>query len=332
MEERVWSLARAEDWGRNAGRLLGCDYIPRNAINQLEMWQAETFDAATIDQELGWAAGLGMNTLRVYLHDLAYEADPDGFLGRIDRFLAVAACHGIRPLFCIFDDCWNPDPKIGPQPAPKPSVHNSGWVQSPAADVKRRPESWGRLEVYVKAVVGRFAQDPRVLLWDVYNEPGNGDFGRGTEPLLRLAFAWAREAVPSQPLTAGVWRGLDDTDCLCVALSDVVSFHAYNHVDEVRGLVATLLENGRPTICTEWLARGQQDPIATLELFRGRGIGALNWGLVRGKTNTIWPWNTPEGAPEPPRWHHDLLHPDGTPYDEREAAAFRSFGARPFAA
>ena len=158
-----WSEEQARAWYERQPWLVGCNFIPSTAINQLEMWQADTFDPETIDRELGWASQLGMNTVRVYLHDLAWEADPEGFKKRVDRFLTIAKKHGIRPLFVLFDDCWNENPKIGPQPAPLPSVHNSGWLQSPGKAVVNDPKSWGRLERYVKDVVGTFARDDRVL-------------------------------------------------------------------------------------------------------------------------------------------------------------------------
>ena len=91
------------------------NYIPKSAINELEMWQAETFDPATIDRELGWAEGIGMNTMRVFLHNLVWEQDPKGLEDRINIFLAIAARHHIRPVFVLFDSCWDPHPKLGPQ-------------------------------------------------------------------------------------------------------------------------------------------------------------------------------------------------------------------------
>src|SRR5690606_10633866 len=127
----IWTDSAANAWYAGQPWLVGPNYTPANAINQLEMWQEETFDPQTIDKELGWAAELGMNTARVYLHDLPYEQDSTGFLKRIDQFLGIADKHGIKPLLVFFDSCWDPFPEAGTQRAPKPHVHNSGWVQSP---------------------------------------------------------------------------------------------------------------------------------------------------------------------------------------------------------
>jgi hypothetical protein len=211
-----WSEPRASAWYAKQPWLVGANYIPASAINELEMWQAETFDAAGIDRELGWAASIGMNSMRVFLHDLLWQQDPAGLRKRIDAFLTIAAKHQIRPMFVLFDSCWDPSPALGRQRAPKPGVHNSGWVQSPGARALQDPAQQGRLEAYVKGVVGALAADERVLAWDIWNEPDNtndSSYG-GLEPpnkaelvlpLLRKAFAWAREAAPAQPLTSGVW-------------------------------------------------------------------------------------------------------------------------------
>src|SRR5882757_7505005 len=115
-----WAPKRAQTWYDSQPWLVGANFVPSTAINQLEMWQAETFDPATIERELGWAAGLGMNVMRVYLHDLLWAHDAAGFGERIDRYLAIAARYGIRTLFVLFDDCWRDEFALGPQPAPKP--------------------------------------------------------------------------------------------------------------------------------------------------------------------------------------------------------------------
>lgn len=158
-----WTEAQARGWYAKQLWLVGSNYLPAYAANELEMWQAETFDPKRIDLELGWAESLGFNTMRVFLHDLLWKQDADGFKKRIDAFLAIAARHHIRPIFVLFDSCWDPNPQLGEQPAPRPGVHNSRWVQSPGAKALQDPAQYPRLAAYVKGVVGAFAQDPRVL-------------------------------------------------------------------------------------------------------------------------------------------------------------------------
>lgn len=319
-----WSRDQAFHWYQQQPWLVGCNFIPSTAINQLEMFQAETFDPETIDRELSWAEQLGYNTVRVYLHDLLWEIDAQGFLGRLDHYLDIATRHGIRTIFVIFDDCWNPNPKPGKQPDPIPGVHNSGWMQSPGVKVVNNPAEWGRLERYVTGVVKAFREDERVLLWDLYNEPGNSKQGAASLPLLRSAFTWARQAAPSQPLSAGLWFDNAELNEFQLCNSDVITFHNYNDAANLERQIQDLASFDRPLICTEWMRR----PISTikthLQIFKRNRVGCLHWGLVAGKTQTIFPWGSEAGSPEPEIWFHDLFRPDGTPYDPSEIEIIRS--------
>ena len=337
-----WSEATARDWYDNQPWLVGCNFIPSTGINQLEMWQADTFDIETIARELGWASALGFNTARVFLHDLLWRQDASGFIGRLDRFLATAGACGIRPMFVLFDGVWDPHPKLGPQRAPRPHVHNSGWVQSPGAEILGDTSRHSELEEYVKGVVGQFAADGRVLAWDLFNEPDNpnGAYSQHevekkdelAHALLQKAFEWARAAGPTQPLTVGVWRGrasgsgISAINDLMLAESDVVSFHSYDGPDRVAKRIDELESYHRPLLLTEYLSRPTgSTPGALLPMLKERKVGAFNWGLVAGKTQTQYPWDSwvkrYDGEPEV--WFHDIFCADGRAYDESEVAAIR---------
>jgi hypothetical protein len=346
-----WTPAQAHAWYAHQPWPLGSNYVPADAINELEMWQAATFDPARIDKELGWAQQLGMNTMRVFLHDLLWKQDPEGFKRRIDQFLAIASKHGIKPIFVLFDSCWDPEPKLGPQHPPIPGVHNSGWVQSPGVAMAD-PSQYPRLEQYVKDIVGHFAKDPRVLAWDVWNEPdnpGGGDYD-AREPkdkialvarLLPQVFAWARSAAPTQPLTSGLWHDEDWSDPSRLNAvertqleeSDVISFHNYGWPEEFAGRVRQLARYGRPLICTEYMARGAGSTIdGVLPLAKKLDVGMVNWGFVEGRTQTTMPWDSwqrPYTLRPPTLWFHDLLHGDGTPYRQREADILRALSHAP---
>jgi hypothetical protein len=252
---------------------LGSNFIPASAINQLEMWQAASFNPQEIDQELGWAEGVGMNTMRVFLHDLLWEQDAAGFRQRLDTFLSIAAKHHIRAMFVLFDSCWDPNPQLGPQHPPIPGVHNSGWVQGPGAAALEDPSQYPRLKAYVQGVLGAFATDTRVLGWDLWNQPDNtkgGSYMR-REPkdkaelvlkLLPQVFEWARAANPAQPLTSGVWHGdwsssekLPPMARIQLDESDVISFHNYSWPEDFEKHVQWLERYHRPIVCTEFMAR-----------------------------------------------------------------------------
>ncbi len=346
MAER-WDLDRAARWRERVGWLVGCNFTPSTAGNQLEMWQAATYEPETIDRELGWAAGLGMNAVRVYLHDLLWTDDADAFLGRLDEVLALAAAHDIGMIPVLLDGVWHPRPRLGPQPEPRPRLHNSTWVQSPGADVLYDRDRWETLRPYVVGVLQRFADDDRVLAWDLFNEPDqldrdtirDGSRDRKAElatDLLETVFGWARSVDPSQPLTAGVWeydtahRPVDNRlNRVMLAQSDVVSFHCYEPEPALRATIAALAEHERPLLCTEWLARTAGSTAELLSVFADHGVGAINWGLVDGRTQTRFPWRSwTDDVDDDEPWFHELLHADGRPYDEREARLFRSLTER----
>jgi hypothetical protein len=306
--------------------------IPSTAINQLEFWQRDTWDPRTIDRELGFAQGAGMNAMRVFLHNLVWETEGDAFLARIDQFLGIASRHGIRTMFVPFDDVWNPNPHPGKQPKPVPGVHNSGWVQAPGPKRVQNPTEWPKLQQYVQAVIGHFAHDNRVLVWDLYNEPGNGldnnQSGMRSMPFLKAVFGWAREVEPSQPVSVGIWGEYFEIDQYAYEHADILTAHTYTQAPETAQMVRDLNLSRRPLIVTEWMARTIGSRIAThLEIFRRWNTGALCWGLVAGKTNTMWPWGSKPGTPEPKVWFHDLFHPDGTPFDPAEIALMRKLTA-----
>ena len=324
-----WEAGKAWNWYHKLPWLCGFNYLPSTAVNSTEMWQAETFDPETIRRELGWAGDIGLNCCRVFVQYLVWEADPDGLLGRLDQFLALADAAGLGTLPIPFDDCAfaGRAPYLGPQQAPVPGVHNSGWTPSPGPERTDDRGYWPRLREYVAALTTRFGQDRRVLAWDLYNEPGNEGRGPRSLPLLRAAFEWAREAAPAQPLTSGAWVWDDDRQEIndfLLAHSDIVSFHEYANADRLTDLLARLKASGRPLLCTEWMGRTLDSPFEThLPIFQSEGIGCFFWGLVNGRTQTHFPWGSPEGAPPPDLWFHDLLDGQGKPYRDAEVALIR---------
>lgn len=322
----VWTKEQANEWYAKVGWLRGSDFIPSTAINQLEMWQAETFDTATINRELGWAEGIGFNSMRVYLHHLAWEIDSTGFKDRVDQYLTIADSHGISTLFVLFDDCWNPTYQAGKQPDPKPGIHNSGWVRDPGDKIHQDTTLYAVLEKYTKNVLTRFSDDKRIVLWDLYNEPGNSDYGNKSMPLLQKTFQWAREVNPSQPLSAGVWKKeLVDLNNYQLANSDIITYHNYMEPEIHKQWIDSLRTYGRPLICTEYMARTRNSRFDNvLPMLKNENIGAYNWGLVAGKTNTIYAWDTPmPDGKEPKVWFHDIFRKDGTPYDKTEVALIK---------
>ena len=348
-QEARWSTEKANAWYSEQPWLVGSNFVPSDAINQLEMFQAATWNPELNDKELGMAESIGMNTMRVFLQDQLWEQDPDGFKKRLDAFLAISSKHGIRPILVLFDSCWDPNPKLGPQHPPIPGVHNSGWVQSPGAKELSYPAYEPKLEAYVKGVVGAFANDKRILAWDVWNEPdnGNGSYKATEVPhkaelvdaLLPKAFAWARIVHPTQPLTSGVWEGdwshperESATTKIQLAESDVITFHNYGWPESFEGRIKELQAYGRPIICTEYMARGAGSTFdGDLPIAKKYRVGAINWGFVAGKTQTYLPWDSwekPYVLSQPTVWFHEVFKQDDTPYRQREVDLIRELTGR----
>ncbi len=361
-----WTAEKANNWYAKQPWLVGCNYIPATAINQIEMWQASTWDPKTIDKELGLAESIGMNTLRVFLHDLVWANDERGLYNRMNEFLEIAKKHKIKPFFVFFDDCHFPEPHLGVQPFPVSRYHNSGWVNSPGrdlalrfADGKAKPSEILRLKGYVKKTMSHFKNDDRILMWELYNEPGRNKsednitftmpMGDKSNKLLYEAWVWARSVNTKQPVTSTSEGSVGENNIeISVKNSDIYSIHNYSNAQEMEILIKKYQSYGRPVMMTEWLARTNHSTVEDcLPILKKYNVAAINWGLVSGKSGTVWPWSSRsdnngskisvkakrnndeiikpgEPFPEPEIWFHDLFRTDGTPYSEKEITIFRA--------
>jgi hypothetical protein len=328
---KIWTVEKANDWYSKHQWIVGANFIPSNAINQLEMWQQDSFDPATIDRELGYAEKIGFNTVRVFLHSIVYGEGPKSFKSRIDQYLAIANKHHIQTIFVFFDDCWNWNPKPGKQPGPKAGIHNSGWMQDPGVRLKE-PKEFNALEGYVKDIMGSFAHDKRILLWDLYNEPGNSTKRDTSLVLLTKVFSWARDVNPDQPISAGIWAwDFEKLNAFQSLNSDIITYHDYEPDTAHTRVVQLLKTHGRPMICTEYMARSRRSTFKTiLPVLKKENVGAISWGLVSGKTNTKYAWDTPlPDGTEPKLWFHDIFHQNGTPYIPEETEFIRKITEQP---
>ncbi len=340
-----WSPERAQDWFEKNQWQVGCNYIPGTAINQLEMWQADSFDPFIINKELSWAADLGFNTIRVFLHHLLWNQDSQGFLNRIDQFLTIANRNGIKTMFVLFDAVWDPHPKLGKQPEPKLNVHNSGWVQCPGFDVLNNIDRYDELHSYVTGIVSYFKNDERILIWDLFNEPDNMNIASYKDDeyalhkaelsmrLLRKTINWVRVIDPIQPITMAPWQydwsehtKLTALDNYMFTHSDIISFHCYENKKGIKKRIKQLKRYNRPLMCTEYMARPFDCTFETiLPLLKKEKVGAYSWGLVAGKSQTHCPWDSWQKnyESEPPIWFHDIFRPNGEPFDENEVVFLR---------
>jgi hypothetical protein len=335
-----WSIEKSKAWQERTGWLVGCNYITSNAINQIEMWQPGSFDAETIDKELGWAADLGFNTIRVFLHHFLWDEDQQGYLKTIEHFLSIADKHGIKTMFVLFDAVWDPNPQPGTQKAPTKGVHNSGWVQCPGFAILNDLDQHETMKGYVQGIISHFKNDERVVIWDLFNEPDNMNVASYNDQhyslpkaelalnLLRKAFEWARAVHADQPLTAGPWQRswnaeeeLSAIDHYMFSESDVISFHCYEPKEQLEERILALKRYNKPMFCTEYMAR----PLGStfddiMPLLKEHNVGAYNWGFIEGKSQTHFPWDSWEAAygDEPEVWFHDIYRSNGEAYNLNE--------------
>ena len=344
-----WNLKKANNWYNQHDWLVGCNFLPSSSINQLEMFQKETFDILTIKKEIKLASGLGFNVLRVYLHDLLWKNKKE-LITNIKIFLNICGKYKIKVILVLFDDCHRPFPTLGKQPKPVKGVHNSGWVASPGKKIidkihsnKIEKKDIDYLKNYTQGILQNFNKDKRILMWDLYNEPGalassaySLSLGKNKSlKLLKLVWKWAREVNVSQPLTSctqgSVGKKLIDFN---KKNSDIITFHDYDKKTLLRNIKKNLKEK-RPVICTEYMAREFGTTFQfSLPIFKKYKIGCINWGLVVGKSQTHFNWKTVEKLeskikkkqflkkrdkiPEPKVWFHDIFRIDGSPYDKNE--------------
>jgi len=285
-----------------------------------------SFDPELIDKELAVAQQIGFNCLRVVLPFVVWEAEPYAFKARLDRFLQICANRGLTVMFALFDDCVTgplEDPVFGQQPDVVEGWYANAWSPSPGRKMTRDRTCWPRLERYVRHVIERFKDDPRVWVWDLYNEPTHIVGGESSIPLVECVIQWARQIAPSQPLTVGCRYKTDDYCDRVACLSDIMTFHDYGPAETLAATIAEYRAIGRPAICTEWLNRVTGSNVAEcLPLLRSENIACLHWGLVNGRTQTDLNWFHRPGEAPPPRWQHDLFYGDHTAYDSDEIEIF----------
>lgn len=347
-----WSREQAWEWQERKGWIVGCNFIPSRCINNIEIWQEFEFEDVlnTIRRELQLASSIGMNSIRMLLPFYVWKHQRDGFLQRIDRVLSAADQCGISLMPIFFDDCTLPrqfhrEPVFGKQRDPVPG-HHGGVVHTPfdgggkvGYNLSDDKENWPVLEEYVRDIMGTFARDERILMWDMWNEPGNSNRNATSMEFMIRVFEIGRSIDPIQPLTAGPWEfgdgylrpyhgvaGLSEIEKKAMELSDVITYHYYGNKDNSIRLIQELKQEGRPLLITEWLHRPFGNKVADLlPVFKQEGVGCFNWGLVAGKTQTYEPWDAIRKIPglDLKKWQHDLFYSDFMPYREEEIETFK---------
>ena len=304
---------------------VGANYTPAYAVNAVQMWHE--FRPEVIDRELAAAKRhFGLTSLRVYLHNIVFDAEKEPFLQRIEEFLKLCDRHGIKPSFTFFDDCWNHTGVTLDSQPPVPGRHNGRWAACPQ-DAERTDEHLPRLKAYVQDVIRPHRDDPRVLWWEVFNEPNMKSPFSVT--LRKLGYQWAKEAKPTQPVLC-CWDDSPETD-IVDAHNYSADFRGWDRqadLNPAKGAVFTEAgarwyagkptSNGEPCEVIHWLRQRKEADKYVPGVY-------LCWELMVGNSHCRWHWGTMDGAPEPPIPWCGLLWPDGTPVSFAESEAIRSY-------
>ncbi len=349
-KEQAWAWYNARAWIR------GCNFMSSDCCNRIDQWQEFGFEERleTTDRELAVAEEIGFNSVRLILEFAVWDQEHDSFMKRFDRYLEVCRKHGISAMIVLGNDCTVPKdmyvpPKLGPQ---KVDIgYHGGRIRTPhksyGADAVRYhimddPDVRERYYEMVREIVTEYAHDDRVIVWNLFNEPGNG---RGSEslPYMQKFFEICRTIGPDQPLCTDVWsggltNGRAKTEIQQYGLenSDIVSWHNYGSYESNVMMIDQLRLIGRPALNTEWLNRITFNRVEDLyPLFYLHKIGCYNWGFVAGKYQTYEPWESIwqriEKDPSQlknydiTKWQHDLIRPNLRPYDPNEIAIIKRF-------
>lgn len=326
LSSNSWLFENGEKFQSNLQWLVGCNYIPSTAVNVIEMWQDDTFEQTlqTTSIEMQSAQFIGFNSVRVFLNFILWQQDPVGFKHKIDRFIDAVILHEIRIIFVLFDDRFHGDPELGPQKPPIPGVYNSRWVQSPGQRQATNTTLYPDFKNYVQDILQYFKYDSRIIMWDLFNEPGNRHSVDEILPLLINIFTWAREVNATQPLTAGLFKydeNFNKINEFQLNNSDIVTFHHYGNLSDFINLVKMIKSKigQKSLVCTEYMARQLDSLFEThLPYMKLNNIGALNWGLVSGKTQTIYPWWSKPHSLPPEIWFQDIFQKNGGAFNDTE--------------
>jgi len=328
-----WSVEEINEWYIKQDWWVGFNYVPSNKVNQIDMWQAESWDPVIIDKELAMGEGLGFNVVRIFLHDLVYIQDPEGFKERFSDFLRIADSHGMRVIPNFFTNGGKEERRqLGKQPEEIPGTHNIHWARTPGQVIAHDPLKYGPLKTYIQDFISTFAEDERILCWYLYNEPWNNsiyqkkDVPNKVNPynLLVSVFEWARECGPTQPLTSCMYVDCCPTDAFLGENADIITFHCYKSPEILNDWIYKLEFFNRPVMCGEYMGRPVSVFKEIMPILKENKIIAVSFGLTAGKPGFYNQWNSPPSDTMPEIWFHDILTAEGVPYDAEEVEFIKS--------
>lgn len=349
----VWNKERAWEWYNARPWIRGCNFMGSDCANRIDQWQEYGFEERfqTADRELKLVAETGFNSIRIIMDFFVWKHERAGYMQRLERYIALAAKYGITCTIVFGNDCMPVKAealsrlKLGEQEwhlgwhgGRKVSQH--GTFGEAGYHLLDEPELALEHYEWVREIVDTYKNDERILMWDVFNEPGNSNRKNMSLPHLKKFFEIIREINPIQPLTAGIFTcdgkvdELPEIQRFALDNSDIVSFHNYGSYETNVCLLKRLKKLGRPIVNTEWLARCLHNNVQEIyPLFYLEKVGCYCWGFVVGKYQTHEPWNSvwdqyeknPNLDWDFTKWFHDLYRPSLHPYDPKEIELIKRF-------
>lgn len=354
LQKGQWTKEKAWKWYNSMPWIRGFNGLPSNCVNRIAMWQEynhkEVFEQ--IEREFILAKETGFNCVRAVIQFEVWYYEHDSFMDNLEEYFCLADKHGLMVMLVLGNDCTVPKDhfipvKFGEQKVDwgyhsgiKKGPHAGGYDQTGYCLLDEDEFRDKHFEM-VDELARKYAKDERLFVWDVWNEPGNGNRGMKSAEAMKKYFEIIRSYDQIQPLTADCWwvnqerKPKDEIQTLAVELSDIITFHSYNPAWIMVEIIEGLSEYGRPLINNEWLNRLDGCNVAdVLPLLYAKRVGSLHWGLMAGFSQTYEPYGSyyseyikENSNVDLTKWQHDIYRFNGLPYDKKEIEIFKSICA-----
>lgn len=257
--------------------LRGFNVIPSWGARIEEAWW--NYDPQQFRKEVALARQCHANTIRLWIEFTAWMADPVKVSAAFfDAIEAIDAC-GMKTMPCLFNR-W----------------HDARWDYGGTYN-ETLERDLSPLVEYVRALVQPLAADPRILLWDVCNEPAVCQLN---DPAAGYEYRWlalmcdtVRQCGAVQPVTIGTHQGGCNME-IYAPLCDVLCCHPYGRSPEQLTEMLTVCgdvqrRHGKPMLSNETVPGGLDDfrraecAKWTIRQMEDAGYGWMGWGMREGR-------------------------------------------------
>ena len=339
-----YSEIEIKKWYESLPWLRGSNFLPSNVINRLDMYQSYKSDEhlRVSDIELDLHEKIGFNTVRLWLDFDCYYLEKEKYLEILEEYISLCDKHHQLVMLVLAHEEDLPYDTFKAKELGEQRKYYNHFNRDYPQYYEMAPRKKHYLEFdetrdlfleMIDVVVNKYKNDKRIIAWNIYNEPGI-TIGNRAIPLLELLFDKVRKINPIQPLSADIWRDVDENgipyspeERKALELSDFISFHSYNKYPSFTKKIEALEKHNRPIIVTEWLQRINHNNVEDIYPYLAKKrIGAYCWGFVEGDTFTNEPWENlwkeieinPNYDYDFSKWQHNLFRRNLHPYIPKE--------------